>query len=142
MTEAEIVEQLATPGDRIWSIFQYWTSVSFAILIAGHFSAERIHWLVLVFLGILYASFSLLFSNMVQFDSSVISAGLVQLQRMAEEGQQLSLLGQTFITEGPLSMQNPSPEMTSVTRLAFFGLFLATLVYPTYCHLKSRKSAN
>jgi hypothetical protein len=140
MTEAEILEQLATHGDRMWSILQYWTSVSFAILIAGHFTADRIHWLVLAFFGILYACFSLLFTNMVQFDSSVITAGLDHLQQMAEEGQQLSLIGQTFISESPLSKQNPSLVTSSAMRLAFIGLFLATLVYPTYCHLKSKNS--
>ena len=79
---------------------------------------------------------------MVQFDSSVIKAGIDQLQRMADEGEQLSLIGQGFIAEGPLSTQNRSLVRMTATRVAFFGLFLATLVYPAYCHLKSRKSPN
>ena len=140
MTEAEILEQVVTHGDRIWSIFQYWTSVSFAILIAGHFAAERIHWVVLAFFGTLYASFSLFFADMIQFDANVISAGLDQLQQMVEEGEQIGLMAQTFIAEGPLSKQNKSLLLIVATRFAFLGLFVATLVYPTYCHVKLRKS--
>jgi hypothetical protein len=140
MSEAEILEQLAAHGDRMWSIFQYWTSVSFAILIAGHFAAERLHWMVLVFFGLLYASFTFNFVNMVQFDSSVIRAGIDQLELLVEEGQQLTLIGQTFITEGPLSRQNRSLVRALVIQLAFSGLSIATLVYPAYCHLKSKKS--
>lgn len=140
MTEAEILEQLATHGDRVWAILQYWTSVSFAILIAGHFSAARMHWLVLIFIGMLYVSFTFMFTEMLQFDASVIRAGLDQLQKIVEEDKQLSLIGHAFITEAPLNQQNRSLLTISANRLAFLGLFLVTLVYPAYCHLKSRKT--
>jgi hypothetical protein len=43
MTEAEILAGLAAHGDRVWSVMQYWTSVSFGLLIAAHFAAERIN---------------------------------------------------------------------------------------------------
>lgn len=142
MTEAEILEQLASHGDRMWSIFQYWTSVSFALLIAGHFAADRIHWLVLVFFGILYASFTYTFVNMAQFDASVIRTGLDQLSAIAEEGQHLSMLGETFISESPLSKENPYALSGFASSIAFIGLFLAALIYPAYCHIKGKKSLN
>ena len=136
MTEAEILEQLATHGDRVWSIVQYWTSVSFAMLIAGHFAADRVHWLVLIWFGLLYAAFTLTFVSMAVFDGQVIRAGLVQLQGIGGEGRELGLIGQTFVTDAPL--QNPGVIRRIAGLLMFFGLFFTTLVYPAYCHFKNK----
>jgi hypothetical protein len=136
MTEAELVAQMAAHGDRLWSIAQYWTSVSFGILIAGHFAAERVHWLALVFFGMLYLVFTSVCYNMLVFDSSVIRAGLDQLQSMADKGQQLGHIGKSFIENAPLNNQTPGKRMAQL--LMGIGLLLTTLAYPAYCHIKSK----
>ena len=125
MTETEIVGQLAVHGDRIWSILQYWTSVSFGILVAGHFAANRIHWSVLILFSALYSAFSNACLDMFYFDASTIQAGLHQLQSMADSGEALGQIAQNFIENSPLANQ------TSLTRIFWrfmgLGLFLMTL---------------
>lgn len=138
MTETEIVGQLAVHGDRIWSILQYWTSVSFGILVAGHFAANRMHWSVLILFGALYSAFSSVCLDMFVFDASTIRAGLHQLQSMADRGEPLGQIGQNFIESSPLANQ------TLLNRIFWsfmgLGLFLTTLAYPAYCYVKSRIS--
>ena len=140
MNEVEIVGQLAVHGDRTWSILQYWTSVSFGILVAGHFAANRIHWAVLGVFGLLYFVFSYVCYEMFMFDSKVITAGLAQLQNMVDNDEAIGPIGLSFIENSPLN------NLTLVKRLMWnfmgLGLFLTTLGYPAYCHLKSRNLPN
>ena len=136
MTEAEILAQLAVHGDRLWSILQYWTSVSFGMLIAGHFAADRMHWLALVLFCTLYILFSRNCLSMIVFDASVIRAGLDQLQSMADAGEPLGHIAQNFIDNAPLN--NSSQGKYWATRAMAGGMFLSTLAYPAYCHFKSR----
>ena len=138
MNETEIVGQLAVHGDRIWSVLQYWTSVSFGIMVAGHFAADRIHWSVLALFGLLYIAFSNVCLDMLNFDSSTIRAGLDQLQSMADNGAALGRIGQNFVENSPLSNQTLLSQFFWI--LTGFGLFLTTLAYPAYCHFKSKKS--
>jgi len=37
MTEADLLSQLSSFGNFLWSLMQYWTSISVGILIASHF---------------------------------------------------------------------------------------------------------
>jgi hypothetical protein len=138
MTEAELVAQMAAHGDRLWSITQYWTSVSFGILIAGHFAADRIHWSILVFFGLLYLAFSDACYGMLVFDSGAIRAGLDQLQSMVDDGEPLGHIGKNFIENAPLNNQTLGTELRSA--FMALGLLLTTLAYPAYCHVRSRKS--
>ena len=134
MTEAEILADLTSHGDRIWSIMQYWTSISFAVLIAAHLTAARISWLVIAIFLVIYVLVTFQFSVMLRFDMEMIRAGVRELMVRSENGQ-LTLLSQAAIEQGPLA--NDTPTLKFIRNAVGLGMFAATVSYPIYCKLKT-----
>ena len=136
MTEAEIFADMAAHGDRVWSILQYWTSVSFGLLVAAHFAADQLNKYALFILLFLYSAFSFSLLRMLQFDQGMILAGIAQLRLMAENGAILSLLGENVIVTSPLATM--TPFYRSINIFMGGGLYITSIVYPIYCYLKGR----
>ena len=134
MTETEILEQMVIHGDRVWSILQFWTSVSFGLLIAAHIAAANVSKFVLVVILVLYTLFTTMFIGMVLYDLEVILAGGMQLEMLAEAGAQLSLISQATLEHGPLT--NDTWYMRLLRQSIAAGLFLVTLIYPIICYRK------
>ncbi len=136
MTEAEILAELTSHGDRIWSIMQYWTSISFAVLIAAHLTAARISWIVIAIFLLIYVLVTFQFAVMIRFDVELIKAGISELMTRSENGQ-LTLLSQAAIDKGPLANETLATRL--LRRAVGLGMFVATLTYPIYCKLKAGK---
>ena len=43
MSEAEIIESLFSIYDRYWTIVQWWSSVSFSLIIVAYLAADRLN---------------------------------------------------------------------------------------------------
>lgn len=136
MTEAQILVDMGVHGDRVWSIMQFWTSVSFGILIAAHFAAERLNLFVLVVILLLYTSFSLSLARMLQFDQGIIFAGIQQLQLLAQSGS-LSLVGQKVLATSPLV--SDTSFFVLLRMFMTLGLFITTIVYSIYSFLQAKQ---
>ena len=134
MTEAEILAELTSHGDRIWSIMQYWTSISFAVLVAAHLTAARISWIVIAIFLVIYVLVTFQFAVMLRFDMDMIRAGLSELMVRSENGQ-LTLLSQGAIEQGPLA--NDTPTLKVLRNAVGLGMFTVTIFYPIYCKLKA-----
>ena len=96
MNENEILEHMALHGDRVWSNLQFWTSVSFGLLIAAHIAAANVSKSVLAAILVLYMFFTATFMGMVLYDIEVIRAGGMQLKMLADAGpvgQSLKVIG-------------------------------------------------
>lgn len=136
MNENEILEHMALHGDRVWSNLQFWTSVSFGLLIAAHIAAANVSKSVLAAILVLYMFFTATFMGMVLYDIEVIRAGGMQLKMLADAGAQLSLISQATLDHGPVL--NDSWYKSIVRQGMAVGLFLVTLLYPIHCYRKRR----
>lgn len=123
MTEAEVLAEVTSHGDRIWSIVQYWSSISFGLLIAAHITAHRTALSVLVTFLALYTLFTIQLWGMLRFDFQVISAGIDQLRSMANSDE-LSAMGTSVIRHGPTA--NDNVYTIGLRWIIGLGLFLAT----------------
>jgi hypothetical protein len=137
MTEAEILAEVSAHGDRLWSVLQYWTSVSFGLLIAAHFAAERINKYALLGFLLLYTAFSFTLIGMIRFDSGMIAAGVAATQTLIDNGESVSLLAQKFIATSPATN---SSTFAKLSRLGMaVGLYVTAIAYPIYCYRIARR---
>ncbi|MEP5570097.1 MAG: hypothetical protein ABJN62_19810 [Halioglobus sp.] len=59
MTEAELVMVASEAFDRVWSLLQWWASVSFGLLVVAHIASHRIGTYLAILVPVLYTCFSL-----------------------------------------------------------------------------------
>ena len=62
MTEAELLMFATEAIDRLWSLMQWWASISFGLLVVAHIDSSRIGAYLAVLVPLLYTCFSF-FSN-------------------------------------------------------------------------------
>jgi len=58
MTEADILAQITAYGDQISASMQYWTSVSFGVLVAAHLTRGQVSGFIVAVALIFYIGFS------------------------------------------------------------------------------------
>ncbi len=134
MNEVEILQILSIYNDRAWSHLQFWTSVSFGLLIAAHFAAANVSRSVLVVVLVLYILFTATIIPVIRFETQAIIAGGSQLEMLADEGAKLSLISRAALDYGPLLNDT---WYTRIPRQGMvLGLFLVTLFYPIQCYRK------
>ncbi len=134
MNEIEILQLMAMHDDKAWSVLQFWTSVSFGLLIAAHFAAANVSRSVLVVVLVLYILFTAQSWGMILFDVQAIKAGGRQLEMLTDEGAKLSLISRATLDYGPALNDT---WYTRIPRQGMvLGLFLVTLFYPIHCYRK------
>ena len=138
MTEAEIVAQMATHGDRVWMVLQYWTSISFAVLVASHLTKGQVNGWVVAIALIFYAAFSWLMSTMIVFDGEVVSGGLAALNQMKADGHSLNAVSEAFLHHAPLTTDSDLRRTVRVGTV--IGMFALTCAYPIYCHYTAKSA--
>ena len=135
MTEVEILSEMTTHGDRIWSILQYWTGVCFGILVAAHLTAWRVSLIVIAVFLTVFSLFTLQLVNMLTYDMGVIRAGAVELASMADKGADLGSIARTVLSSSPAVSNDPYAIFLRYSVLP--AMFIVTLAYPIYCYFKS-----
>ena len=132
-----ILEMLAEAGaaqDRMWMIMQYWTSVSFGLLIAAYLAAARIASVALYSLVAVYCSFSYFCWSLLQQAIALLVGLLKSIQLVYEqlpaEDSHLLPIGEG-LQEG---WQGFSSTGAAPVFVALFGLFLFVNLFSIYSH--------
>ena len=134
MNEFEIFQLLAVHVERVWSDIQFWTSVSFGLLIAAHLAAANVSRSVLVVVLALYILFTISVMPAIRYETQAIKAVGRQLEMIADEGAKLSPVSRAALDYGPLLNDT---WYTRIPRQGMvLGLFLVTLLYPIHCYRK------
>jgi len=137
MTEAELLSQITAVGSLLWSLMQYWTSVSIGILIGSYFVANRLN---LIFLGLfvlIYIFFSIQIVVLMHLQVQSIVAIGMDLNNMDASGIVLSTAAINVLENSPVLNETLARP---VGRALMFGtMFLLTIIYPFYCRLNFRK---
>jgi hypothetical protein len=136
MTEADILAQITVYAEQISANMQYWTSVSFGVLVAAHLTKGQVSGVIIAFALIFYAGFTWLMASTTLFQIGIIKSGVLALAQLAESGQTLSLIGEEAIRSGPLA--NTTASTLFARRAVLLGMFLLTCAYPIYCFYTSK----
>ena len=131
MTEADILEAIFVIGSQMGENVQFWTSVSFGVLVASHLTKGQVSGFVIAIAIIFYSGFSWLIASNVLFEIGMIKSGVATLVQMAHDGEKLSLMSENAISNGPVATAS---EQTIISRrLVLVGMYLLTCAYPIYC---------
>jgi hypothetical protein len=131
MTEADLLSQLVPVGDLLWSLMQYWTSLSIGILIGSYFVAKRLSIVSLTLILISYILFSFTVGELLRLQVLEIKGIAKDPNNLAENGVVLSNTTRTFLEHGPAVTENITGPI--IRGLMFGIMFLVTLFYPIYC---------
>lgn len=135
MTEADLLSQLTSVGSFLWSLVQYWTSVSIGFLIGSHFVANRLNAIVLTLFILIYIFFTVQITILIRLQLQEIAAIGMDLNNMADSGIVLSNTARVFLEQSPVINQTLAGQ---IARLLMFGsMFLLTIFYPLYCRRTS-----
>lgn len=131
MTEADLLSQLSSFGDFLWSLMQYWTSISVGILIASHFVASRLNGFILAIFIIIYTVFTVQIVTLMQLELQAIKGIFMDLEIMAGKGVALSNTARQILEHSPVANDTLINQLSRLVMTG--GMFLITISYPIYC---------
>jgi hypothetical protein len=134
MSETDIVFQSATYLDRLWSLQQWWASISIGVLIMAHLAAERLNLFLVCISLALYTVYSLYMTHMLRENADSLFALLDDLRGMVESGQASSSHAVALLE---------IPDTTNVLfMLTFGGTYLCVVAYVVFCYYRARGRKN
>lgn len=134
MTEADIVYQLSETFNRVWSMQQWWASISFGLVILAHVAVDRLSGLLIAVLVALYSGFTLFVFQMLGRNWQAVVSYVGDLRAMEESGHQLA--------QGTLAyMQPQSPLVTWAIILTIWGTFVGCNAYLVYSYVRGKRNS-
>ncbi|RLQ22582.1 hypothetical protein DWB85_06240 [Seongchinamella sediminis] len=130
MTEAEISFQISEYLNRIWTLQQWWASISIGVLVMAHLASKRLNlFLVLISLG-LYTSYTLYMAQMSRVNIETVWALATDLEALIQSGAVNSNNARNIVA---VKYSNPL-----LYYLTFPGTYLSVCAYLIYCYCKDR----
>jgi hypothetical protein len=134
MTEADLLAQLNSTGEFLWSLMQYWTSISIGILIGAYLAAKRINTYFLGAFILVYVVFTGQITWLMILQLETIRGVIIDLQAIEDSAVGLSNTAMAVLEHSPMANDTAIGQFL---RLAMFvGMFLITISYPIYCKFK------
>ena len=134
MTEDQILNQFSENNALIFSLLQWWLSVSVGLVAAAHFLSKKLNLYLVIFLATLYGLFSV-YTNLFVALTFVTNVGLIDALNALPEGQ-VSAAGRAFLS-WPDSLQ---VIMGAAFTLCVIGGFFGALAYFVMSYRANRES--
>jgi len=132
MTEAEVLAEISTRTEAIWSLLQWWVSLSFAVMVGAYWGAQRLTVGITILICSLYSLSTLVvFSGMTNFSLAVRDG--IETLRILSLDPGLSPIG-----EGALGRQ--SSLVVVFTQVWVVASFLFTNAFVIYCYKRVREA--
>ena len=136
MSEADIIESLFSIYDRYWTIVQWWSSVSFSLIIVAYLAADRLNKGIVTTLLGLYTLYTVWVHLLMAYNVNMAVALLADLESLRVAG---SLQSQGAL----VVLQDQLPEYgVRLGSVALLATFIACDGYFLYEYRETRKSAN
>jgi hypothetical protein len=130
MTEAEISYQMSEYLDRLWTLQQWWASISIGVLIMAHLATARLNlFLVLISLA-LYTSYTVYIVQMLRDNIFTIYALAADLEALVQSG----IVNSNNANE-MMSIMDNNPFLFYLT---FGGTYLSVCSYLIYSYFRSQ----
>ena len=134
MTEAEIAFQVSEYLDRVWSMQQWWASVSIGVLVMAHLASDKFNlFLVCISLG-LYTTYTLYMQQMSHENVETLFALLRDLEVLVDSGKVSSNNAEELLD---ILVINPMLFI-----LTFGGTYICVVSYVIYSYAKTRGYRN
>ena len=134
MSEAEIIYAFTIRAELLWSLVQWWASITFGLLIAAHLGAGSIK-LPLIILGILlYTIFSFGMYGSFNQNIGILASALTQLSSYSESAP----IGE--ISQYLLANSASEENKVNLFRTCIIVTYFFTTLYVLYSYLSSQKA--
>jgi hypothetical protein len=134
MTEAEIAFQVSEYLNRVWSMQQWWASVSIGVLVMAHLASDKLN-LFLVFISLaLYTIYTLYMQQMSLENIDTVFALLRDLEVLVDSGKVSSNNAEEI-----LGILTTNPVLFILT---FGGTYVCVVSYVIYSYAKTRGYRN
>lgn len=132
MNEAEVVTQYWVVNELIWSLLQWWVSISFAVMVAAYLSSKQLTRILISLIIAMYSFYSVIMQQAV--------VGQLQIMRVLRD--ELNMLGQVSPLGLTAQTVVDSAGGTIGLLLVFFTItaFTVTNGFVLYCYFKLRKT--
>lgn len=128
MTEAELLAEYALRIDRVWSMAQWWASVTFAVLLAVHLGIRTLNKPIVSIIIALYTVFTAFVALTIHANSENVLAIKSSLLALEE----LTTLGSRMAGEGGAGY------LSLLWFVILLLTYLATVYYTFYCYIGKR----
>lgn len=134
MTEAEIAFQVSEYLDRVWSMQQWWASVSIGVLVMAHLAAEKLNLFLVCISLALYTTYTLYMQQMSRENVETVFALLRDLEVLVDSGKVSSNNAEEL-----LEILTINPVLFILT---FGGTYICVVSYVIYSYVKMRSYRN
>jgi len=132
MTEYEIVYLISQHTDRVWNIMQFWSSISFGLIIVAYIAAAKLNWPIMLIITGIYVIFSLFVLNMLKINGGMNDSYIMDLQNILNMGKSLSYGAQNLI-----SLHKQDNKLVLIIS-AFTGTFISAIFFLWYSYFSKR----
>ena len=123
MSEAELL--LASEAlDRMWSLIQWWASISFGLLVIAHIAADRIGLYLAVLISMLYTGFSFAVLRIAGRNMGIAESVVGDLRALEAAGNDLTMTAQYWMQGAEPVTKIALPLIMVVTYIGVLGYFI------------------
>lgn len=135
MSEAEIVYQLSENFNRIWSMLQWWASISLGLIVLAHVASERLNGFLVIVVVTLYSAFSFYVFQLMNRNYESVQGYVSDLQNIVKSGNDLA--------SGTLAyMQPQSSIVVALVIFTLWGTFAGSNAYLIYSYFKGKRTSD
>ncbi len=134
MTEAEIAYQVSEYLNRVWSMQQWWASISIGVLVMAHLASAKLNLLLVCISLALYTSYTLYMQQMSLENVETLFALLRDLEVLVDSGKVSSNNAEELLK---ILATNPM-----LFYLTFGGTYVCVVSYVIYSYVKTRGYRN
>ena len=135
MSEYESAFMLSEHVNRIWSVIQYWTGVSFGLIAVSHLAGKHLGYGMTSILSILYFGFSFFVFSILGVNETISNGYIADLVALAE--QRPLTTGVQYVLD-----TRPGIAETIAIRGAFVGTFFGALFFLWFSSIKNKRKGN
>lgn len=125
MTEFDVLYLLQEKMSTFWSVFQFWSGVTFAYVAVSHFAARNLNHPIIIFLSIIYSAMFFHVLQLIARYHFSVEGLIVDLENISASAQQVS--------NATMAELERSQSMSSIpVIIAIFGSYLGAVIYLPY----------
>ncbi len=133
MSEFEIVLMINEYTNRIWTIMQFWSSISFGLIIVAYAGSKKLSLSIVITITCLYIAFSFFVFNILKINGGMNNGYIIDLQNMIELGEVLAHGSKNLIEV------NVNQNNLLLIVPVYLGTFFGSLTFLWYSYFSSRK---
>ena len=124
MTEAELLMFASEAIDRLWSLLQWWASISFGLLLVAHIASSRIGAYLAVLVPLLYTCFSFGVVTMIRRNLGIVESVYKDLRVLQAADIELSITAEYMVQGSGIAGSLLIPLALLATYIGVVGYFI------------------